>query len=226
MQRAEYDLLNKLNPHCFRKPGSPLVYVATLKCASTFYSTLLLDNGWVRVYFTEIDWERDKVFGFINDPDLRYYKGLVEDVRNLDAVDHNVAESLESHILASLQNFNQHIILFSSHTVPVSIKLGRFIDKIDWIPISNEFEHHRLFLKLLQQFNLTAEPGENLDPHIADDYKKNHYDIFKNLIDKEGELYKIFTADDRNLFHLVCSKINPNGASWQEISWLKDKTPV
>lgn len=220
MHGEEYELINKINPHCFRKPGVPLVYVATLKCASTYYSTLLLDNGWDRIYFTEINWKNDRVFGFINDPDSRYYKGLSEDVLNAES------QELELHILQTLGNFDQHLALFSHHTIPITIKLQGYSDKIDWIPIFDNFPHHKIFLKLLKSYNLTAEPGENLDPHIANEYKKAHYEKFKILTNQNSELYQIFTAGDRELFEKVCTKINPNGASWLEISWLENKNSV
>jgi len=220
MKGVEEELINKINPHCFRKPGIPLVYIATLKCASTYYSTLLLDNGWERIYFTDIDWTNDQVFGFINDPDLRYFKGLSEDVLNAES------EELESHILITLKNFNQHLGLFSFHTLPITTKLQSYADKIDWIPIFDGFPHHKIFLELLKLHNLTAEPGENLDPNVATEYKKTHYEKFKKLTDKKGDLYKIFTAGNRELFNKVSSKINPNGATWQEISWLKHKNSV
>lgn len=226
MEESDSDLLNKLHAHCYRKQGIPLVYIATYKCASTYYTTLLLDTGWDRIPFTNIDWGKDRVFGFINDPDLRLYKGFVEDVGNLAAYDPEKSEELESHILKTFKDFNQHLIAFSLHTVPISIKLGKLVDKIDWIPIFDDFPHHQVFLKLLKEYGLTAEPGENLDPHMANDYKKQHYEKFKSVINSEIELYKIFTLGNRDLFNQVRSKINPNGASWQEISWLKDKTPV
>lgn len=226
MQHIEQNIFDTLNPHCFRKPGSYLVYVATLKCASTYYTTLLLDNGWDRIYFTEIDWQKDHVFGFINDPDQRYYKGITEDVNNVAAVDSLEAESLESHIKKTFQDFSPHLLLFSLHTIPINIKLGKYFDKIDWIPIFNDFPHHQIFLKLLNYHNLTVEPGENLDPNSASEYKKNQYLNFKNCINYEMDLYKIFTEGDRELFHSVCNRINPNGKSWQEISWLTNKTIV
>lgn len=220
MQGPEQELLNKINPHCFRKPGYSLVYIATLKCASTYYSTLLLDNGWERIYFTDIDWQRDQVFSFINDPDLRYHKGLSEDVLNAES------EELESHILQTLSKFDQHLGLFSFHTLPITIKLQGYIDKIFWIPIFDGSPHHEIFLELLKSYNLTAEPGENLDPNMANEKKKTYYNKIQSATNLDRDLYKIFTAGNKDLFKKVCSKLNSNNSSWQEISCSTIKNSV
>ena len=226
MENSKEKLMDKLNPHCFRKPGSPLVYVATPKCASTFYTTLLLDNGWDRILFSEIDWDTDHVFGFINDPDIRFYKGLAQDVMNVNDFDEEKGKTLENNVVQTLANFKQDVIVFSSHSMPVYIKYGEYCNKIDWIPIVDGVPHHELFLKLLKQYNLSVEFGENLDPNIANDYKKNYYTKFKAPDIQESDLYKIFIAGNRDLFNQVRSKINPSGSNWQEISWLKDKNTL
>ena len=43
-----------------RAPGTNLVYLRTLKCASTFYSELFLANGWIKQTTKDIDWNRDR----------------------------------------------------------------------------------------------------------------------------------------------------------------------
>ena len=42
-----------------------VVYGKTLKCASTFYCSLLQNNGWEPAKFSDIDWKNDHVFSFI-----------------------------------------------------------------------------------------------------------------------------------------------------------------
>ena len=68
------------NVHVYRYKN--LIYVATFKCASTYYTTLFQSNGWVRVHWEGINWAEDHVFGFLIDPVVRYVKALSEDYFN------------------------------------------------------------------------------------------------------------------------------------------------
>lgn len=212
--------IKNFNVHCYRKDRIPLVYIATYKCASTYYKTLLLDNGWDQIKFSTIDWNYDKVFSFISDPHLRYYKGIVQDLLNVDN------PNLNEQILSLIKEYKKDILILTDHSLPIMFRFKDYAHKIDWIPIFDDFPHHEMFLKLLSTFGLTAEPGENLDPHIANDSKKELYNEFKNALGEGSDLYKITMAGNLDLFANVKSKINPTGNSWEEISWLRCEIPL
>ena len=44
-----------------------LVYLAVYKCASTYYTGVLAQNNWKNIKPSDIDWQKDTVFGFIQD---------------------------------------------------------------------------------------------------------------------------------------------------------------
>ena len=207
--------IENFNVHCYRKDNIPLVYIATYKCASTYYKTLLLDNGWDRIEFSTIDWNNDKVFSFIADPHMRYYKGIVQDSLNVED------SSLNEKLLNLIKEHKQDVLILTDHSLPIMFRIKDYAHKIDWIPIFDGFPHHSIFLKLLYKFGLSAEPGENLDAHIANDSKKELYNEFKNALGEGSDLYKIAMAGNLDLFANVKSKINPSGNTWEEISWLK-----
>jgi hypothetical protein len=56
-----------------------LVYLRTLKCASTFFYNNFRDKqGWSEIHFNKIDWTHHKVFSHILHPHYRRAKGLAE----------------------------------------------------------------------------------------------------------------------------------------------------
>jgi hypothetical protein len=211
--------IDNFNIHCYRKDGIPLVYLATYKCASTYYKTLLLDNGWDRIEFSSIDWTKDKVFSFISDPHLRYFKGIVQDLLNVEN------DELNEQIFNLIKNHKKDVLILTDHSLPIIFRLKNYAHQIDWIPIHDDFPHHEIFLKLLATYGITAEPGENLDPHIANNHKKYLYHKFKSALGEGSDLYRIAMAGNLDLFANVLANTDPAGTSWEEISWLKVDIP-
>ena len=56
----------------------PLVYLRTLKCASTFFWQSFTKFGWVEIEFDKIDWQKQQVFSHIMHPTQRRLKGISE----------------------------------------------------------------------------------------------------------------------------------------------------
>jgi hypothetical protein len=208
--------LEDYNVHLYRYNN--LVYVATLKCASTYYTTLVQSNGWPRIRWHEIDWDKDHVFGFLIDPVVRYVKALSEDYFNEES------EEFYDFLLDYLEKFLKRSTVLTFHSIPITTSLKKYADKIDWIPIDSNFEHHSLLLKLLDKHGvILSHYGDTVDPHFGVENKKElerrMLDLF-NQSDKHIS-YNLLFAEDIELFEQIKAKINPQGIHWDQISWLR-----
>lgn len=208
--------IQEYNVHLYRYEN--LVYVATFKCASTYYTTLLQSNGWNRIVWEEINWDKDHVFGFLIDPVVRYVKALAEDYINEESTE------LEQLILNFLEKSLPRSTLITFHSIPISVCLKEYTKKIDWIPIDRNFNHHSLFLKLLDKHNVTLyHYGDMVDSHIGTEYKK---DLEKKILTffnyrNKHISFKLLFCEDLELFDQVKNKIDPKGIHWDSISWLR-----
>ena len=208
--------LKEYNVHVYRYQS--LVYVATFKCASTYYTTLLQSNGWDRIRWDDIDWAQDHVFGFLIDPVVRYVKALAEDFINEENTD------FEQFLFSFLEKALTRSTLLTFHSIPICTSLKDYVNKIDWIPISQGFEHHSLLLTLLDKHRVTlSHYGDMVDPHFGTTYKKEleqrMFDIFNSK--NKHISYKLLLNEDIELFENVKNKINPQGIHWDQISWLR-----
>lgn len=220
LSSSESDIeIEKFNVHCYKYPGCDLVYIGTYKCASTYYKTMLISNGWDQILFSDIDWDKHRVFGFIIEPKIRFMKGLVQDLCN--AVDDQ--PELFDKILDLLSNHKKYVLPVSEHSLPLAITLKDYMNKIDWIPIDDGFPTFQVFLKLLDKFNLTVKPNENIDPNISNGYKRNLYKKYAEAFGHGNQLYNLLIAGNTDLFNEVKQHINHRGHTWEEISWLSNK---
>lgn len=210
------DALEEYNVHVYRHQN--LVYVATFKCASTYYTTLVQNNGWHRILWREINWTNDHVFGFLIDPVVRYVKALAEDYVNEESAE------FEELLFKYLEHSLPKSTLITFHSIPICTSLKQYVNKIDWIPISQGFNHHSLLLTLLDKHNIIlSHYGDTVDSHIGTDYKKNlekrMFDLFNS--NKQHISFNLLLSEDVELFEQVKQKINPQGIHWDQISWLR-----
>lgn len=209
--------LKEYNVHVYRYQN--LIYVATFKCASTYYTTLLQSNGWERIFWEEIDWDRDHVFGFLIDPVTRYVKALAEDYINEESIE------LEELLFSYLEKILSRSTLLTFHSIPICTGLKQYVNKIDWIPIESGFNHHSLLLTLLDKHNVVlSHYGEMVDPHFGSDNKKELEQRMFNIFNSKNKhiSYQLLLSEDIDLFNRVKTKINPNGVLWDNISWLRN----
>lgn len=176
-----------------RAPGTNLVYLRTLKCASTFYSELFLANGWIKQTTKDIDWNRDYVFSFIMDPYVRHIKGLVEDIVSLK-IDQVLLDTFDEVIWSNLP-------WIGIHSIPITMRLIDIYERIDWIPIDGEHpKHEDITDALLKKYEIELDWGIDVPRNESDEYKhalfkkllelsKFKHDKF-NLYFKDQELYK------------------------------------
>ena len=208
--------LSDYNVHVYRY--ADLVYVATFKCASTYYTTLFQSNGWQRIYWSDIDWKNDHVFGFLIDPVTRYVKALAEDYINEEN------EQFSEFILRYLENMLPRSSLITFHSIPICLGLKSYAKHIDWIPIADGYHHHSLLLNLLDSHNVNlSHHGDMVDSHIGTEYKKNLENRMLDLFNrsKKHVSYNLLLSEDIELFEQVKNSINPSGIHWDQISWLR-----
>jgi hypothetical protein len=208
--------LKEYNVHVYRYQN--LVYIATFKCASTYYTTLLQSNGWSRIQWDDIDWNRDHTFGFLIDPVTRYVKALAEDYINEENTD------FEQILFTYLEKALTRSTLLTYHSIPICTSLKQYVNKIDWIPIDTGFNHHSILLTLLDHHRVVlSHYGDMVDPHIGTSYKKELEQRMFNILNSKVKhiSYQLLLSEDIELFERVKTKINPNGILWDNISWLR-----
>jgi hypothetical protein len=167
---SEYDskiigLYNWYFRHIFKKNN--LVLINTFKNASTFYSNLCMANDWKRIYFSEIDFNKNIIIGFVSDPTLKYSKGILEDVLNADKL------GLLDYVKKFINKMHKHFILIQSfHTLSAIQILGNFNNKINWIPIDKDIDSYKIFDEICIQHDIRNIIPEDIDGNVASLKKK------------------------------------------------------
>jgi len=189
-----------------------LVYLPTLKCASTFYRSLFQFNQWETQSILDIDWKQDHVFSFIMNPTERRLKGLAEFI--------TMIPDLQG--LLEITEIWPKISYLDFHSTPYSLCYKNLCHKIDWIPIDHpEFKSEDLVKILLSDNNISLDWSTN-DFHRSTDDKKEIYNKIKVLSGQcSGEVY-MSLEDDIILYDNVCRSIQFYEKTWNDISWLRN----
>ena len=189
-----------------------LVYVRTLKCASTYYSDEFERNGWLQETFKDINWDTDHMFSFIMDPLNRRIKGLAGFI---------TMYPLTECLLDQPSIFLKKLAYLDFHSAPYHITYHGYERKIDWIPIDNpNFTSEELVLKLCHYYNIDLQLSRQ-KKHLADEKKSNIFKTISSLTgDGSGELH-LSLAPDQHLYHDVNRKIEHWQDTWNRITWLK-----
>lgn len=224
---AEEASIQQYNVHICRKGN--LVYLASLKAASTFYITLLLSNGWDTITFDSIDWTTDHVFGFISEPVARYIKAVTEDFFNEEIYIEETEEIIpdvefQDLLTKILSKHKTQCLVLTHHSLPLSVTLGDYVKKVDWIPLSDDIPSDKLFTKLCEKYTITLDyTSENIDHHVSNGYKVSIFDELRSLFGEGNYFRDMVLAKDIDLYNDVKSKINVNGKTWDEISWIRNQ---
>lgn len=205
---------DRYNVHIYRCRN--LVYFGTLKCASTFYSTMLLDNGWSRTAWQQIDWNQDHVFGFLLDPIRRWFKGIQEDIQNEES------RSFAHTAYQVIENYWSHSFLVTNHTLPITTALGDRAYQVDWIPLLDQTSNLDHFRLLCEKYQMTVNPGANTDPHHSAGSKILEVEHIERRFGSGNVMWELFLQRDIDLYRKVCNNFNPHGKTWDEISWLNN----
>jgi hypothetical protein len=205
---------SRYNVHIYRYQN--LVYFATLKCASTFYTTLLIDNGWNRITWDNIDWTNDHVFGFMLEPVKRWFKGLQQDIQNEES------RSFANTAYQVIENYWSHSFLVTNHTLPITTALGHRAYQVDWIPLIDKDSNFAQLRKLCDKYGVTVEIGPNTDPHFSDGSKLLKQEHIERSFKHGNVMWELFLAKDIDLYQQVYNNFNAQGQTWNQTSWLNN----
>ena len=194
-----------------------LVYLRTFKCGSTYYAKTFENVGWVKSTADTINWDTDHVFSFIMEPYERRLKGLTE----------FVFANRQQELLQFDKIFWGGVLYLDMHAIPYSISYGKYIDKIDWIPIDCKNFDKDLAPTMLK--SLLAMHGLHYKFPTAKEHESSEdkIKIYQTIKEKTGDgnyAIHIGLEDDIDLYHRVCTKISPwllTTDQWPNVSWLK-----
>ena len=194
-----------------------LVYVRTLKCASTFFWETFKKIGWWEIDFDTIDWKHQHVFSHMMDPDQRRHKGVAEYINMNDAYDLFYQNE-------TFRKFVAHSPTLDQHSTSYHDQYGNYCNQIDWIPLSGHsheetvaktgllLQHHGIYI-----FDRWAWDRE----HPSIDRQKKLQKDLEDLWHKDQPFWTSWYLErDRLLYRRVMAKFNYDGATWPETSWL------
>ena len=204
---------SKSIPGCFEIYRlNNLVYLKTLKCASTYYANVFEFNGWKKDTANNIDWDKDHVFSFMMHPVTRRSKGLAQFVYGTGKTD----------LLKQDAIFWGNVVYLDLHAMPYTTSYGDFAYKIDWILLDHQdYTAKSLLEKLLEKFGVTV---------IFPEVEKNQSDntqlkVFESILDKASLEHRatrdLGISKDVELYNDVSSKFRPQAiGGWEFTSWL------
>ena len=203
-----------------------LVYVRTLKCASTFYWETFKKLGWSEIDFDKIDWKNQHVFSHMMWPDHRRHRGVAKYIDMHDAYDLFYENE-------TFRKFIAHIPGLDQHSVSYHDQYGNYCNLIDWIPLSGRkkgdvwwLTHEQTVAKtdlLLRHYGIKVFNNWAWDQsHQSTERQKKIVQDLEDLWCKDqphwGDWY---LQRDRILYNRVIAKFNFDpGKSWLETSWL------
>lgn len=204
-----------------------LVYVRTLKCASTFFWNSFKKLGWWEIEFDTIDWKNQRVFSHMMDPDRRRHKGVAEYISMYGAY----SLFYEN---ATFRKFVEHTPSFDQHSVSYHDQYGNYCNHIDWIPLSGRSHE---FTWWLTHEEVVAKTDLFLRHHgirvfdkwawdqahkSSEGQKKLEKDLEELWCKDQPEWTKWYLQRDRELYNRVITKFNYDAVTWPESSWLRN----
>ena len=199
-------------------PNYQLVYLRTLKCASTFFYRNLCDNlGWIEIAWNDIDWRKQHVFSHMLHPVVRRHKGVAEVLDMLGLNDGNFIQD------PRVQNLLRFAPLLDDHSSSYWDTYGGACWSIDWIPLTGTFEDniHRTNV-LLATYGVSTDKW-NLD--LRHESNAHKMDLTQRLAtlwgqhqDKPDYVCQ-YLEKDLSLWHRVTYNFNPAADNWWDMSW-------
>jgi hypothetical protein len=197
----------------------PLVYLRTLKCASSFFWTSFCQLKWSVIRFDQIDWKNQRVFSHILDPDVRRHKAIAQVIHANNAYDlfYNDQE---------FQRSIEHLALLDRHSLSLFDLYGDRCEEIDWIPITGR-DHQQVVDKTskflfetsnIRVFNRWAWDHEHVG---VSQKKKLEQDLAKLWAVNRPESADQYLQQDRHLHHRVITQFDYEAAAWADSSWLR-----
>lgn len=200
-------------------PDRQLVYLRTLKCASTFFYRNLCDNlGWKELAWNEINWRNQHVFSHMLHPVTRRHKGIAEKLHMLGL---NDGEFMQD---PRVQNLLRFVPLLDEHTSTYWDTYGTACWSIDWIPLTGGFEENidRTNL-LLESYGVATDRWDISLRHESDDDKQNLVQQLANMWATQTDPPDFviqYLEKDLRLWRGVTHNFNPAADNWWDMSWL------
>jgi hypothetical protein len=203
-----------------------LVYVRTLKCASTFFWNSFKKLGWWEIDFEKIDWKHQHVFSHIMEPEQRRHRGVAEYINMHNAYDLFYQNEIFKKYIAHVHSLDQHSVSYHD-------QYGNYCNLIDWIPLSGR--SHGFNWQLTPEESV-AKTDLLLRHHGIKVFDRWAWDQVNSSSDRQKKLEKdleeLWCKDkpdwrdwhlqrDQELYSRVISKFNYDAAAWPESSWLR-----
>jgi hypothetical protein len=203
-----------------------LVYVRTLKCASTFFWNSFKKLGWWEIGFDSIDWKHQHVFSHILEPVHRRHKGVAEYIDMHDMYDLFYQNQPFRKFIAHVPGLDQHSLSYHD-------QYGNYCNLIDWIPLSGSSHGSTWFLSheesiartdlLLRHhgikvFNNWARDQSNISGERQKTLQKDIQELWSK---DQPPWIDWYLHRDRELYNRVITKFNYDAPSWTESSWLR-----
>ncbi len=198
-----------------------LVYLRTLKCASTFFYWNFSKNlMWQEISWSSIDWKNDHVFSHILEPIKRRHKAVAERLFMFDLCDQYIND-------LNLQECLEHSLTLDQHGESYSTRYGTACNLIDWIPLQpNNHDNVRLTGILLDNSGVNdvnwnysySHTGENIKTQVEKilETRWNQALYQGRLLEwQQNELQQ-----DIDLYKNITQSFDINATSWCDISWL------
>lgn len=186
-----------------------VVYVPVFKCASSYYSHLVQEQGWDAGNLWSMDLDKMHAFGLLMHPFTRRLKGIVENLSRAFLDDYAAAEQYITQSPGI--DFFKHISITDAHSMPYSISYGTKMHQVHWIPMDllSDSEIKQEVRRFCLQHGVEIEISDNPSRrnHSPPDKIKLYQtvtDIFKNWC-TPGDLYLLF-ADDLKFYHELARK--------------------
>ena len=197
----------------------PLVYLRSLKCASTFFWNSFSRFGWVEIAFDQIDWQQQRVFSHILDPNIRRIKGIAEFVWMNQAQDQLATDP-------DYRTFIQETPVLDAHTVSHSATFGDRCDQIDWIPVNDLNHQTAADLTNLMLFDHGIKIFNRWhwnEKHASEGDKKKIQKQVVECLNSASDTSAVdqYLHQDTVLYQRVLNRFKPDGRTWAEVSWLR-----
>lgn len=202
-----------------------LVYLRTLKCASTFFYWNFSKNlMWQEISWSSIDWENDHVFSHILEPVKRRHKAVAERLFMFGLCDQYIND-------LNLQECLEHSLVLDQHGESYSTRYGTACNRIDWIPLQPD-NHVNVTLTqaLLSSSGVNDVKWNYGYSHIGEDIKTQVEKILETRWNQalyQGRLLEWQQHElqqDIDLYTNITQSFDSNATSWRDISWLPQQT--
>lgn len=203
-------------------PSGLLVYLRTLKCASTFfYNNFLHTFGWREIAWVDIEWRSQKVFSHMLDPVKRRHKAVAEFIEICGL------NTPEFTMDPRFQKFVQSVPCMDNHSSSYHDLYGYACNSIDWIPLSHDHLTNIRCTELLCEAFGHNYRGcwNNEHVHLSSQSKKDLEQLLENLWGgTPAEWVHNYLDRDITLYKKVISQFRHDADSWNKMSWLTGRT--